>query len=178
MSFTIGIKAIAITSHLSVEELRHRYDTAPNNHERARWHALLLLSESELRTRGEVARIVQRGPSWLTHTIALSNTHSPDGLADRCPGRSHPPFLLNEIQRFALDLRLQSPPDDEGKWTSQKVADWIEATLGHPVHVTTGWKYLRRLTYTVQQPRPRHPKAASAEQQEVYERKFRRSSTT
>ena len=63
-----------------------------------------------------MARIVQRGPSWLTNTIALYNTQGPDGLADRRPGLSHHPFLLNEIQRFTLDLRLQSPPDDEGKW--------------------------------------------------------------
>ena len=117
-----------------------------------------------------MARIVQRSPAWLTNTITLYNTQGPDGLADRRPGRSHHPFLLNEIQREALDLRLQSPPDDEGKWTSQKVADWIEATLGQPVHVTTGWNYLRRLTYTVQQPRPRHPQAATAEQQEAYKK--------
>jgi transposase len=125
-----------------------------------------------------VVRIVQRSPAWLASTIALYNTQGPDGLADRRPGRSHRPFLLNAIQREALDLRLQSPPDDDGKWTSQKVADWIEATLGQPVHVTTGWNYLRLLTYTVQQPRPRHPQAASVEQQEAYKKKSRRSSTT
>ena len=106
----------------------------------------------------------------VTNTIALYNTQGPDGLADRRPGRSHHPFLLNEIQREALDLRLQSPPDDEGKWTSQKVADWIEATLGQPVHVTTGWNYLRRLTYTVQQPRLCHPQAATPEQQQAYKK--------
>jgi transposase len=125
-----------------------------------------------------VVRIVQRSPAWLASTITLYNTQGPDGLADRRPGRSHRPFLLNAIQREALDLRLQSPPDDDGKWTSQKVADWIEATLGQPVHVTTGWNYLRLLTYTVQQPRPRHPQAASTEQQEAYKKKFKRSSTT
>ena len=162
---------------MSVKDLRHRYKTAPNHHERTRWHALLLLSEPEFRTRSDVARIVQRSPAWLTNTITLYNTQGPDGLADRRPGRSHHPFLLNETQREALDLRLQSLPDDEGKWTSQKVADWIEATLGQPVHVTTGWNYLRRLTYTVQQPRPRHPQAATAEQQEAYKKKSRRSST-
>lgn len=151
---------------------------AANHHERTRWHALLLLSEPEPRTRSDVACIVQRSPSWLSKTIMLYNTSGPDGLADRRPGRSHHPFLLNEIQREALDLRLQTPPDDHGKWTSQKVADWIEATLGQPVHVTTGWNYLRRLTYTVQQPRPHHPQAATAEQQHAYKKKFRRSSTT
>ncbi|WP_407572018.1 winged helix-turn-helix domain-containing protein [Deinococcus altitudinis] len=46
----------------------------------------------------------------------------------------------------------------------------MEATLGQPVHVTTGWNYLRHLTYTVQQPRPRHPQAANAEQQQEYKK--------
>ncbi|WP_373292103.1 hypothetical protein [Deinococcus ruber] len=54
----------------------------------------------------------------------------------------------------------------------------METTLGQPVHVTTGWNDLRLLTYTVQQPRPRHPQAASAAQQEAYKKKSRRSSTS
>jgi len=120
---------------------------------------------------------VQRSLSWLTNTITLYTTQGPNGLTDRRPGRFHRPFLLNEIQREALDLRLQSPPDDQGKWTSRKVADWIEATLGQPVHVTTGWNDVRHLRYTVQQPRPRHPQAATAEQQQAYKKKSRRSST-
>lgn len=163
---------------MSSDELRQRYKTAPSHHERTRWHALVLLSDPEFRGRGEVARILQRGVNWIATTIRLYNTHGPAGLADRRKGRSHPPFLLNEIQRQALDLRLQTPPDDGGKWTSRKVAAWIEVTLGQPVHVTTGWNYLRRLTYTIQQPRPHHPQAAGVEQQQAYKKKSRRSSTT
>ena len=60
-----------------------------------------------------------------------------------------------------LDLRLQTPPGDEGKWTARQVAAWIEKTVGHPVNVVTGWNYLRHLQYTVQLPRPQHPQAAS-----------------
>ncbi len=48
-----------------------------------------------------------------------------------------------------LDLRLQTPPGDEGKWTARQVAAWIEETVGHPVNVVTGWNYLRHLQYTV-----------------------------
>lgn len=147
--------------------------------ERTRWQALMLLSDSaHPRSRTEVAQIVQRSCNWIGTTITRYNTDGPNGPKDRRKGRSHPPFLLNEVQRQALDLRLQTPPDDEGRWTSRQVAAWIEEAVGHPVNVVTGWNYLRRLQYTVQLPRPQHPQAASPADQETYKKKSTRLSNT
>jgi len=137
---------------------------------------MLLSDPTHPRSRGDVAQIVQRSTSWVTTTVVRYNAEGPDGPKDRRKGRSHHPFLLNEAQRQALDLRLQTPPDDEGRWTSLKVAAWIEATVGHPVNVVTGWNYLRRHQYTIQLPRPQHPQAATAEQQDAYKKKSTRSS--
>jgi len=137
---------------------------------------MLLSDPAHPRARGDVAQIVQRSTSWVTTTVVRYNAGGPDGPKDRRKGRSHPPFLLNTVQRQALDLRLQTPPDDEGRWTSLKVAAWIEQAVGHPVNVVTGWNYLRRHQYTVQLPRPQHPQAATAEQQEAYKKNSRPSS--
>ncbi len=69
------------------------------------------------RARGEVAQIVRRSANWISTTITRYNTEGPDGPKTRRKGRSHRTFLLGEVQRLALDLRLQTPPDDEGKLT-------------------------------------------------------------
>ena len=165
--------------HLPLNELRERFKTAATHDERTRWQALMLLSDpARPRARGEVAQIVQRSANWISTTITRYNTEGPDGPSDRRKGRSHRPFLLGEVQRSALDLRLQSPPDDEGKWTARQVAVWIEDRVGHPVNVVTGWNYLRRLQYTVQLPRPQHPQAASLAEQDAFKKKSRRSSKT
>ena len=147
---------------------------AATHDERTRWQALLLLSDpAHPRPHGEVAQIVQRSANWISTTVIRYNVGGPDGPRDRRKGRSHPPFLLSEVQRQALDLRLQTPPEDEGKWTARQVAAWIEETVGHPVNVVTGWNYLRRLQYTVQLPRPQHPQAASPANQEAYKKNSR-----
>lgn len=155
-----------------MNELRERYKTAATHDERTRWQALLLLSDPAVpRRRGEVAQIVQRSANWISTTVTRYNAEGPDGPKDRRKGRSHPPLLLDEVQRQALDLRLQSPPDEEGKWTARQVAAWIEATVGHRVDVVTGWNYLRRLRYSVQLPRPQHPQAAGPAAQDAYKKK-------
>lgn len=114
---------------------------------------------------------MQRTPTWVGRTIKRYNAGGPDGPKDRRKGRSQRPLLLDEVQRQALDLRLQHPPDDGGRWTSRQVAAWIEEVVGHPVNIVTGWNYLRRLQYTVQLPRPQHPQAASPAEQEAYKKK-------
>ena len=173
------MKAIEIIPHLTLDELRKRFKTAATHDERTRWQALMLLSDpAHPRSRGEVAQLVQRSANWISTTVTRYNTEGPEGPRDRRKGRSHPPFLLKQVQRLALDLRLQTPPEDEGKWTARQVAAWIEETVGHPVNVVTGWNDLRRLQYTVQLPRPQHPQAASLAEQDAFKKKFRRSSKT
>ena len=161
-----------ILAHLTLDELRERHKTASTHDERTRWQALVLLSDPAVPcTRGEVARIVQRSANWIGTTVKRYNTQGEGGPVDRRKGRSHPPLLLNEVQRQALDLRLQTPPEDEGKWTARQVAAWIAEAVGHPVNVVTGWNYLRRLQYTVQLPRPQHPQAASPAAQDAFKKK-------
>jgi hypothetical protein len=43
--------------------------------------------------------------------------------------------------------------------------------LGRPVSVKRGFDYLHRLNYSRQQPRPRHAKAASLEEQDRFKKK-------
>jgi transposase len=66
-----------------------------------------------------------------------------------------------------LETALLSPPADGGLWTSPKVAAWISEVLGRPVSAVTGWKYLKRLGFTLQTPRLQHQAAASGEEQQA-----------
>ncbi len=73
----------------------------------------------------------------------------------------------DETQQAALEVALSVPSADGGLWTGPKVAAWISETLQRPVSDVSGWKYLKRLGYTLQTPRPHHQAAATPDEQQT-----------
>jgi site-specific DNA recombinase len=64
----------------------------------------------------------------------------------------------------ALKERIKTPPDDGGLWTGPKIAHWFAKFHGlQSVHDQRGWDALIAIGYSIQQPRPRHPDAATEE---------------
>jgi hypothetical protein len=52
-----------------------------------------------------------------------------------------------------------------------KVARWIAGRLGlEHVHAPRGWEALKKLRWSIQAPRPRNPKAATAEQEAAFKK--------
>ncbi len=65
------------------------------------------------------------------------------------------------LWRFSGE-RIKTPPDDGGIWTGPKIARWLAKFHGvQAVHDQRGWDALIAIGYSIQQPRPRHPEAAS-----------------
>ena len=60
-----------------------------------------------------------------------------------------------------------------GLWTGPKVAAWISETLQRPVSDVSGWKYLKRLGWTLQTPRPQHQAAAPPDEQQAFKKNLR-----
>ena len=56
--------------------------------------------------------------------------------------------LIPAAMQDELRKTLQDPPPGGGCWTGPKVAQWIAAKVGKPVHRQRGWEYLRRLKGT------------------------------
>ena len=51
-----------------------------------------------------------------------------------------------------------------------QVAAWMSRRLGRKVWPQRGWDYLRKLEHSLQMPRPKHAKAASAEEQDAFKK--------
>ena len=79
-------------------------------------------------------------------------------------------FVLTQAQRQALSEQLRGAASDGGLWSSRKVAQWIKEHTGQEVNASTGWRYLQRLGFSPQVPRPRHQEAASAETQAEFKK--------
>lgn len=119
----------------------------------------------------EAARRVGRSSGWITLLARRYNTTGADAVSDgrTGTGRGRKPHLDTEAAQ-TLDAALRASPADGGLWTAPKVAAWIEARTGIRVPRSTAWRYMQRLGFTLQVPRPRHRQRASEEEQAMFKK--------
>ena len=153
-----------IIEHLSVEELERRYRTAEDATEARHIQAIWLLAQG--RTVLDVASVLAFVPRWVEELAARYNAHGPGALGDQRRHNGRAASVLTPALLATLAERLRTPPEDGGRWTGAKVALWMARHLGvERVHPQRGWEALKRVRWSIQTPRPRHPRSATAEQQ-------------
>ncbi len=163
----------AIASHLSPAELESYYKTAADPVSKSHFHAIWLLSLN-YRTE-EVAELLSFSPRWLQLLVKRYNEHGPDSLGDRRQGNGAAPAILTPGALSSLKECLKTPPGDGGLWTGPKVARWLASFHGlKSVHDQRGWDALAAVEYSIQKPRPRHPKAAGEAERDELKKTARR----
>jgi transposase len=157
-----------LSAHLSTAELGQRYRAARCPIERSHLQIVWLLSQG--RNEREVAAVTGYGPRWIAAIVQRYNVEGAGGLGDRRATNAGARPLLNEEDTTALRDALSKPPPEGGFWTGPRVAAWMSRRLGRKVWPQRGWDYLRKLAHSLQMPRPKHAKAASAEEQEAFKK--------
>jgi len=164
-----------IVEHLSVAELERRYRAAQDATEARHTQAIWLLAQG--RTVLDVASVLAFAPRWVEQLAARYNAHGPAALGDQRRRNGRAASVLTEAVLAALAERLREPPEDGGQWTGPKVARWMAARLGlAKVHGQRGWEALKRVRWSLQAPRPRHPRSATPEQRAEFKGGSRRRS--
>ena len=166
---------IKLNPHLSEQQLYQRYRKCQKPREKIRWHALYLISKGGIANR--VANRLGRSSGWITNLARRYNQLGPDAVADRrsdvaCGVKP----TLNAQKVKALDNALRGPAPDGGLWTAPKVANWIAEQTGKQVHTSTAWRAMRSAGFTLQVPRPRHGKTATADEQAAFKKSSPRQS--
>ena len=158
-----------IVGHLPVEALEARYRAAREVTEARHVQAIWLLAQG--RTFLEVAEVLAFVPRWVEELAQRYDAFGPEALGDQRRRNGRAASLLTEAVLAALAERVQAPPEDGGLWTGPKVAAWIARHLGlQKVHPQRGWEALQRIGWSLQAPRPRHPRAATPEQRAAFKR--------
>ena len=155
------MRRLPVVRHLTANQARAKYRACRHPVEKVRWHLIwLLLRADEPRTPAEVAELV--GLSVITTRAVLHrwNADGPVGLADRRAANGSKP-RLTDGQRAELFAALKKRPPDGGLWTGPKVARYVRDRWGVAVWPQTGWRWLRDLGFTLQVPRPSHPRSAT-----------------
>ena len=156
------MRRLPFVRHLPVGQLRHRYTSCRHPVEKPRWHALWLLARTDVpRTPAAVADVVGLSAVTVRHVLHRWNAGGPDGVADRRRGNGAEPKLTAR-RRDALYAALQKRPPDGGVWTGPKVARYVRDRWQVAVCPETGWRWLVALGFSLQVPRPAHPRAADA----------------
>jgi transposase len=156
-----------IVDHLPLEELEARYRAARDATEARHTQAIWLLAQG--RTVLEVAEVLAFVPRWVEELAARYNALGPEALGDQRRRNGRAASLLREDVLAALAERMRTPPETGGLWSGPKVAAWIARHLGLArVHPQRGWEALKRIEWSLQAPRPRHPRAATPEQRVAF----------
>jgi len=117
-----------------------------------------------------------RTPDCVRKLLKRYNAQDEAAIQDKRKNNGGKRFL-DETQQAALEVMLSVPPADGGLWTGPKGAAWISETLQRPVSDVSGWKYLKRLGYTLQTPRPQHQAAATPVEQQPFKKLKERVAT-
>ena len=148
--------------HVSGNELEARYEAAAEPVAKSHFHALWLLScgyEIE-----EVAELLSFSSRWVRALLKRYNEGGAEALGDQRIHNGTKPTILTPEALAALKERIKTPPDDGGLWSGPKIARWLAKFHGvRSVHDQRGWDALIAIGYSIQQPRPRHPDAATEE---------------
>lgn len=161
-----------IRAHLSSDELEAGYERAADAVAKSHFHALWLLSSGyEV---DEVAELLSFSPRWVRALIKRYNDGGPERLGDQRVHNGTQPTILTAAALAALKKRIKTPPDDGGLWSGPKIARWLAKFHGlKSVHDQRGWDALIAIGYSIQQPRPRHPQAATEEDRSTLKKSSR-----
>ena len=158
-----------VADHLSVAELERRFRGCPDPVEARHVQAIWLLAQG--RTIGATSEVTSFGTRWIEQLLERYNASGPDALANGRRRNGLKPSLLTAEVLEMVRVRLAEPSPDGGLWSSCKVADVIAAHLGlERVLPQRGWKALKALGWSLQRPRPRNPRSATAEEAEAFKK--------
>jgi transposase len=156
------MKRLPVQRHRAANQAWAKYRACRNGVEKTRWHAIwLLLRADPPRTPARVAEVVGLSVIAVREALKRWNARGPEGLTDGRKGNGTKPKLDSD-QRAKLLAALKKRPPDGGLWSGPKVAAFVRDRWGVEVCPQTGWQWIVDLGFTLQVPRPSHPRAADS----------------
>jgi transposase len=167
---------LCIAPHLTFEEIDHEYRTCKNAKDKSRWHLIwFMMHPKHPRRVTDAAKLVGYCERWARILVGRYNAGGKEKLIDQRKHNKGRPLLLNERQQKKLKMAITTgKPEDGGLWTGPKVAAWIKKETKQSITDTGAWYWIRRMTFTLQVPRPSHVKSATNEEQVVFKKKSKK----
>jgi len=142
-----GLQPLTLALKADLVHIKALQNEAVTPTEKRRAEVLLMLAQGS--STHEVAIATGYSTRWVRK---LASQYQTKGIGVLSDGRKQNPgatTLLSNSEQAELRLLLQNPPPAGGKWTGQKVADWIALKKGRKVSRQRGCEYLRRLKFPI-----------------------------
>ncbi len=155
-----------IKPHLSYEEITKKYKACKDARQKSYWHLIKLMTDPKKEILvTEAAEIVGFCQNWARILVKRYNEEGADNFIDKRKNNEGGKFLLSKKQQKELkNAQINTRPSDGGLWTGPKVALWIEEKTKKHITAVGAWKWIKRLGFTLQVPRPKNIQAASVEE--------------
>jgi hypothetical protein len=131
-------------SSLNREELEAHLAAATAPDERRRVQVLLHLAAGT--PLAEIVALTGYRPRSIRQIAQRYIEIGADSLVDQRVFAQGAAPILSAEEQIELRQTIQGVPPDGGTWTGPKVARWMAAKTGKPVHRQRGLEYPRRLT--------------------------------
>jgi hypothetical protein len=128
---------------LNCEELERYLAAATALDEQRRWQ--VLLSVATATPLAKIVTLTGYRPRSIRQIVQRYVEFGAASIVDHRLFAHGATPLLSAEEVLELCQALQDVPPGGGAWTGPKVARWIAAKRGKPVHRQRGWEYLRRL---------------------------------
>jgi transposase len=172
------VKPIVVEPHLTPKQIDKQYRRCRNVREKTHWHVIWLMTRpGSTHSAHSASKLVGLTPAWAAEMVKRWNRLGPAGLRDgRRGNRGQPLLSARQQQHLITQLKTGRAPDG-GLWSGPKVAAYVKERWDFRINPATGWKWLKRLGFSLLVPRPRHPQAASADQQRGWKKSPETTST-
>lgn len=157
---------LKIKEQLTHEEIGQKYRKCKNSVEKSRWQLIWLMTNPKKEILvTQAAEIVGFCSNWARILIHRYNDEGPEKFIDRRKNNlGKKAFLSKKQQKELKNALINTRPPDGGLWTGPKVATWIEKKTKKHITAVGAWKCIKKAGFTLQVPRPKNIKSASAEE--------------
>jgi len=163
-----------IKPHLTHEEITKKYRTCKNARQKSYWHLIKLMTDPRKEMLvTEAAQIVGFCQNWARILVKRYNEEGAENFIDKRKNNEGGKFFLNKKQQKELkNILINKRPSDGGLWTGPKVAVWIEEKTKKHITTVGAWKWIKRLGFTLQVPRPKNIQAANEKEVKEFKKNW------
>lgn len=166
---------LRIKHHLSYNQITAQYKSCAKIREKTYWHLVWLMANPQnpmmIKQAAKIVGYCERRARILVNRC--NNKGFKSLIDNRCNNEGQEAMLTDKQKKKLKNAILKEKPSDGGLWTSVKVSEWIGKTAKiNPPSAVTGWKYLKELGFTIQQPRTKHIHSASEKEIKIFKKNF------
>lgn len=161
-------KRIPLKPHDTLNELKAKRNKCRLPNEVLRFNLIILMKQNDISS-FKAGQLLGTSREFANNTLHLYNENGSQGLKDkRCNNKRGDTFQNKAFLNHLEEIMINECPYG-GLWNGKKVQRWVEENYGRRVVISTIYRWLWKIGFSWQSPRPKH-KHSNKEEQEKFKK--------